>query len=601
MPTTKKFPVINYTSRDFNSIKGDLVEYARRYYPNTYKDFNEASFGSLMLDTVAYVGDVLSFYLDYQANESFLTNAIEYNNVIKLARQMGYKYDTGAVSSGLVTFFILCPANANGIGPDTKYLPSLLRGTQISSTGGVSFMLVQDVDFSDPENEVVVATTDNDNAPTNYAVKATGLVSSGFITQEEVSVGDFEKFRNIELETENIVEIISVFDSQGHEYFEVESLSQNVIYSSIKNTRSDRIYASSVMVPIIVPRRFVAEKVGATTTLQFGHGSDSELRSNSIADPSDVIMNLHGRSYITDKGFDPKKLTSTDKFGVGPADTILTVVCRVNTSQTVNASSNTITNIVSPNLLFIDRASLSDANVNTVVGSLEVANEEPVIGDATLPTVDELKHRIKAHFSAQNRAVTNEDYKALVYSMPNSFGQVRRCAISQDPDSFRRNLNLHVISQAPNLSLIQTPGTTKDNLRTWINRYKMINDTIDILDVKIVNIGVEFKILSDIASGGSQHSLLRRCATQLMLNLFYRHLEVGEPLNLSSIYTTLNAIPGVVDTVDVRIVNKTGGLYSDVSLNINQYLSSDGRKVYLPENYIFELKYPEKDILGVVE
>jgi len=188
-----------------------------------------------------------------------------------------------------------------------------------------------------------------------------------------------------------------------------------------------------------------------------------------------------------------------------------------------------------------------------------------------------------------------------VYSMPNSFGQVRRCAISQDPDSFRRNLNLHVISQAPNLSLIQTPGTTKDNLRTWINRYKMINDTIDILDVKIVNIGVEFKILSDIASGGSQHSLLRRCATQLMLNLFYRHLEVGEPLNLSSIYTTLNAIPGVVDTVDVRIVNKTGGLYSDVSLNINQYLSSDGRKVYLPENYIFELKYPEKDILGVVE
>ena len=87
----KKVP-IRYTSRDFNSIKTDLVNYAKRYYPNTFKDFNEASFGSLMLDTVSYVGDVMSFYMDYQVNESFLDTANEYNNVVKLTRQMGYKY-----------------------------------------------------------------------------------------------------------------------------------------------------------------------------------------------------------------------------------------------------------------------------------------------------------------------------------------------------------------------------------------------------------------------------------------------------------------------------------------------------------------------------
>ena len=251
MPTTKKHPVINYTSRDFNSIKNDLVEYAKRYYPSTFKDFNEASFGALMLDMVAHVGDILSFYVDFQANESFLTNAIQYENVIKLARQMGYKYDVSAASSGLVTFFIVCPANANGVGPDTKYLPALLRGTQVRSTGGPTFILVDDVSFSDPENEIVVASTDTNNTPTNYAIKAIGRVSSGTITQEEVSVGGFERFKNIELNTKNITEMISVFDSQGHEYYEVENLSQNVIYSSVRNTRSDKHRVQSIMVPVL--------------------------------------------------------------------------------------------------------------------------------------------------------------------------------------------------------------------------------------------------------------------------------------------------------------------------------------------------------------
>ena len=63
MPSKKRYPAIKYTSRDFNSIKSDLVNYAKRYYPNTYKDFSESGFGSLMLDTTAYIGDILSFYL----------------------------------------------------------------------------------------------------------------------------------------------------------------------------------------------------------------------------------------------------------------------------------------------------------------------------------------------------------------------------------------------------------------------------------------------------------------------------------------------------------------------------------------------------------
>ena len=90
----KRIITINYTNREFQSIREDLIQLAERFYPDTFRDFSEASFGSLMLDTVAYVGDQLSFYLDYQANESYLNTAIEYGNIVKHAVQLGYRYQT---------------------------------------------------------------------------------------------------------------------------------------------------------------------------------------------------------------------------------------------------------------------------------------------------------------------------------------------------------------------------------------------------------------------------------------------------------------------------------------------------------------------------
>ena len=127
-----KLVPINYTSRNFGSIKSDLVDYARRYYPDTYQDFSEASFGSLMLDTVAYVGDILSYYLDYQANESFLETSIETKNIFNLAKQNGYKQKGAPSSTGIVTFYISIPASSDGIGADLNYAPVLKRGASVN-------------------------------------------------------------------------------------------------------------------------------------------------------------------------------------------------------------------------------------------------------------------------------------------------------------------------------------------------------------------------------------------------------------------------------------------------------------------------------------
>ena len=118
--------LVNYTNRDFNSIKRDLEEHARRYYPDTYKDFSENSFGSYILDTVSYVGDMLSFYLDYQVNESFLETAVEYDNVRRLAKNTGYNHTGRPAAFGIATFYVVVPANSSGLGYFLCLNPSFL-------------------------------------------------------------------------------------------------------------------------------------------------------------------------------------------------------------------------------------------------------------------------------------------------------------------------------------------------------------------------------------------------------------------------------------------------------------------------------------------
>ena len=167
MPKSKNIN-INYTSREFNTIKEDLVDYAKRYYPDSYKDFTDASFGSLVLDTVTYVGDVLSYYVDYSVNESFLDTAVEYENVRKHARSLGYNYSGIPSSYGFITVYILCPSNAEGTAPDLLYLPTIKVGSNFSTATGVNFTLTEDILFNSVNNEFVAARFDGTTGATTH-------------------------------------------------------------------------------------------------------------------------------------------------------------------------------------------------------------------------------------------------------------------------------------------------------------------------------------------------------------------------------------------------------------------------------------------------
>jgi hypothetical protein len=596
MPS-RKTP-IKYTSREFDSIKRDLLEHAKRYYPDTYKDFNEASFGSLMIDTVAYIGDILSFYLDYQVNESYIDTAVEYNNIIRLSRQTGYKYKANPSSYGTVAIYALIPASTSGLGPDTAYYPVLKKGSELSSKSGNTFILDEDVRFDDPSNEIVAARTDTDTGlPTFYAVRAYGRVVSGIFGSEDIAIGSFERFKQVDLASPTISEILSVKDSEGNEYLEVEHLSQNTVYREVVNKGDNKDTVPSLLRPMVVPRRFVVERTRDRIFLQFGYGGPTEITNPSVADPKNVVLQLNGRDYITDKSFDPYKLLNTDKFGVAPSNTTLTVVYRMNTAANVNAAAGSITKVIRPIVEFSNRSDLNDSSVSSVVNSLESFNSEPIVGDTTLPSAEELRRRTIDHFATQNRAVTQLDYEALVYAMPDKFGSVKRCRIIRDPDSLRRNLNLYVISEDSSGKLASTNTTIKENIKIWLDRNKMISDTIDILDAKVVNLGIEFEVIAD--EEANRFQILSDC-TQAIKNKFTVTPFIGEPLYLTDIYTALNKVKGVVDTKRVKVVKKTGANYSSTKFDVDEALSADGRYLSVPQNVAIEVKFPDTDIKGAI-
>ena len=595
----KRRPTINYTSRDYTSIRRDLLAYAKRYYPGTFRDFNEASFGSLMIDSVSYIGDILSFYLDYQVNESFLDTAVEYNNVIRLGRQLGYKFTRAHASFGMVSLFVVVPALSEGLGPDTAYIPTLKKNSSFGTKRGNVFTLMEDVNFSKEENEVIVAAVNSDTGvPTSYAIKAHGEVMSGEIARKSIAVGNYERFKKVSLFDNNITEIISVIDAEGHEYFEVDYLSQNVVYKEVTNTNSDSTEVPNFLKPVVVPRRFTVLNERSETFLQFGYGSESAISDNVLADPSDVILDLHGRSHSTDTSFDPSKLIQTDKFGIVPANTTLTVFYRRNKDSNVNAAAGSILKIVNPVFRFENKSTLTTSKINDVITSLEVENDAPVVGDVSLPVVDELKTRIYDVFATQNRAVTRQDYKAIVYSMPAKFGAIKRCNIVQDHDSFKRNMNLYILSNLRNGQFSTATNTLKKNLKTWLNKNRMINDTIDILDAKVVNFKIDFVATANLDF--DKHVVLNNAVAALR-TYFSVKMDIGENLIISDIYNQLNKVRGISDVDRVKITNVIDSGYSSISYNIDDFTSANEKVVFAPENVVFEVKYLLRDIKGMIK
>jgi len=597
MPKSKNIN-IKYTNREFSTIKEDLVEFSKRYYSDTYKDFSKASFGSMVLDSVAYVGDILSYYIDYSVNESFLDTAIEFDNVRKHARALGYNFSGPPCSYGHITLYALIPSDSEGMAPNTSYLPTIRTGTSFVADNGTNFVLTEDVRFDDPKNEFVAARFDESTGKTTYfAVMARGLVQSGRFYRVERNIENtaFERFKRIRVNDNTVSQIMSVYDSEGNRYYEVDNLSQETIFKETTNPDALAEGVRSILKPMVVARRFVVEQDDTGTFLQFGYGSEEEDDSG-LADPSQVALKMHGKNTISNFSFDPTKLISTNKLGISPSNTILTITYRATDNFDAAVPSNSINSISTLESEFTDESILDVDLVADIRNTMECTNMEAFTSLSQDISLEELKARAKSHYASQGRAVTKEDYESVIYNMPTKFGAIKRANVINDP-SGGRSMTIYVISEDNDSKLSHTHVAVKNNIKNWLSRYKMINDNIEIQDAVILNFGIDFTVLSD--NFFNTDEVLINCMNSLK-DHFSDSLYIGEPLYITRIYEVLNKTDGVVDVKNVSIHNLSSGKHSSFSIDLYKIMSKDGTFVKTPKNVILELKYVDEDIRGTV-
>jgi hypothetical protein len=232
---------IKYINRDFTDFRSRLIEYARTYFPNTYTDFTETSPGMMFMEQASYVGDVLSFYLDNQFQETFIQYAQQTNNVFELAYMFGYKPKTTGVAQTTVDFYQQLPSiNISGsYVPDYNYAITISENTTVLSQNGTSFIIQDKVDFSvsssqDP-TEVSIYQISGTN-PQYYLLKKSRTAISATIDNQTFNFTNPTPYQTVNIQNSNIIKILDIIDSDGNIWYEVDHLGQEMVLDTIKNT-----------------------------------------------------------------------------------------------------------------------------------------------------------------------------------------------------------------------------------------------------------------------------------------------------------------------------------------------------------------------------
>jgi len=605
---------INYLNRDFTNIRNTLIEYSKTYFPNTYNDFTPASPGMMFMEMSAYVGDILSFYLDNQIQETFIQYSRQVTNIFDLAYMLGYKPKATNVSVVNVDFYQQVPASGSGVNnvPDYSYSLSYPANTQVSN-GSVTFLVEEPINFSysssiDPTEVSVYEISGGE--PVFYLLKKTRKAYSAAIISTSFSFGNYQPFPTVEINASNFIGILDITDSQGNVWYEVDYLGQETILDSIKNTNPNNPnFTSNDNTPYLlklkkVQRRFATRLLDANTVqLQFGSGNPNDTDEELIPNTNNVGIGLpFGKDKLT-TAYSPTNFMYTNTYGIAPVNTTLTVRYLTGGGVTSNVAANQITSIITTPS-FINK-NLNISTANNIFTTTVVNNDEAASGGKSGDTIQEIRQNTLANYQSQLRTVTQDDYLVRTLAMSPKYGTVAKAYIEPtklsnlNPGESPSVLDLYVLGLNANNNLITTSDLVKQNLTTYLSQYRLINDSIRIKDAFIVNIGIDFDII--VLPNYNSNDILIQCINALQNYFNINNRSINQPIVLRDLYITLDRIQGVQTVKNIEIVNKVGESlgYSNTAYDITGATISN---IIYPsiDPMIFEVKYPETDIQGRV-
>ena len=594
----------SYLAKDFVGFRNELLNHAKIYFPNNIQDFSEASLGGLFLEMAAYVGDSMAYYMDHQFNELNYETVVESANIEQHLRTAGVRISGASPATMKVKFYIVAPALLDSLGdysPDPSALPIFKKGTKVATSAGVKFELTSDLDFSEKDESGVLkaeilSSNRRSGIPESFFMIREAVCISAQSTSEQISISNIDvPFREIRLSNASISSIDGVYDAEGNEYYEVESLSQDTVFKAVSN---DKYVTDGVQFNLQVlnaDRRYVVSQNLQTrsSTLHFGSGSPSSMNDDIIPDPSEMALPLFGKTTLTKFSIDPNAILKSRALGVYPKNTILTVNYRHGGGASHNVPVGSASAVVDLDIKFPPSCSIT--NRNSVINSIDVKNDFAAQGGANAPTLAELKSMIPASRSMQNRVVTRQDLLARLYTLPAEFGRLFRASIINNPNNPLAS-TLHVISRDRFGSLTNAPDTLKQNLSTYLNEFRLISNALDILDADIIN----FKLIINIIArpGVNSTDVANSLINKLIEKFNISNFEIGMPIIESEIINLILNINGVQALDSINFVSQTGTIldrrYSDTVYNFD-LVKSNGM-FFIPQNAIFEMKHPEFDI-----
>jgi len=596
----------SFTARDFESIRSQLLDSARTYFPDKIQDFSEPSVGGMFLDFVATVGDSLSFYLDHAFRELDPARAVEPGNIITHLNNAGVNIVGAAPASVSLNFQFTVPSQSvnNVYLPKRSAMPVVLAGTQVSSFSGIPFTTVDDLDFTEQDEDgnfladFVISTTRADGIPATFTVTRSVAAVSGEEKTEEISVPNaFVAFREITLVEKNISAILSVSDTELNTYYPVTSLSEDTVMLKTKNAAPDNAAVPYYVTVIAAPYRFIKkyDPVTQLATLRFGSGNADTLDDDIVPDPSELALSLFGKTTVARFNIDPQSLLETQTLGISPKDTTLSIRYRFGGGLNHNVSANQVEQLDKLSLSF--RRSPSAADALSVRQSILMTNPEPASGGDSAPTLDDLKTRITSARKSQRRVVSREDLLARIYTLPSEFGRIYRAAVVDNPVNPMSAL-LYVVSRDDEGSLAVSPDSLKKNLKTYLNELRLVGDAIDILDTKVINFAVKYSVY--VSENAAKTQVIQTVNSRIASTLDRKFFNIDQPIVVDDIVNVIINSNFVISLVDLQVFPRIGQIedreYNTATFDFKQ---SQTKGLIQPDRgSIFELKYSDFDIIG---
>jgi hypothetical protein len=609
---------ITYINKDFTELRANLINYARTYFPTTYNDFSPSSPGMMFMEMAAYVGDILSFYIDNQVQENYLQFARQANNLYELAYMFGYRPNVTGVAISTIDIYQQVPAKTVGAEsiPDYDYALYIPQNSRVSTNvvSPTSFLIQDDIDFSissSSDPTIISVYSIQGNSPTYFLLKKSRKAISSTINTTTFSFGSPTEFATVEINADRIIGVLDIIDSNGNVWYEVDYLAQENVYDSIRNTNPNdpNNYTNSNDTPYLlklkkIQRRFTTRFLNQTTLqIQFGAGNINNNDEEIIPNPDNIGLGLLFERNKLNTAYDPTNFMFTKTYGIAPSNTTLTVRYLTGGGVTSNVPANSIS-IFSGNPVFKTN-NLVTATANYVLGSLAINNPEAADGGNDGDTIEDIRQNSIANFSTQLRNVTSNDYLVRALAMPSKYGNIAKAFI--EPTKLQNIglgeiptvLDLHILTYDINKNLTTASSTLKQNLTTYLSQYRVIGDSIRIKDAFIINIGVNFDII--VLPNYNSNEILAKCILALQNYFAIDKWQINQPIIFREIYMVLDKIEGVQTIKNIEIVNKVG-----TSLGYSQYLYDTAgatiNNVLYPslDPSIFEVKYPNTDIQGRV-